>query len=94
MVTDFRLLASRSQRRHRAGHHQGAHRQCGEGQAAGGAAARDFPHEREPCPVGSDRALDNALITAPEARDPELLKRLDAVAGSVLECLHMLVADC
>jgi 5'-methylthioadenosine phosphorylase len=46
--------------------------------------ARDFPHEHEPCPVGSDRALDAALITAPEARDPELLKKLDAVAGRVL----------
>ena len=29
-------------------------------------------------------ALQNALITAPEARDPELLKKLDAVAGRVL----------
>ena len=35
-------------------------------------------------PIGSDRALDNALITAPEARDPELIARLDAVAGRVL----------
>jgi len=46
--------------------------------------AKDFPREHEPCPIGSDRALDNALITAPEARDPELLKKLDAVAGRVL----------
>jgi len=46
--------------------------------------AREFPREHEPCPIGSDRALDNALITAPEARDPELLKKLDAVAGRVL----------
>jgi len=46
--------------------------------------ARDFPREHEPCPVGSDRALDTALITAPEARDPELLKKLDAVAGRIL----------
>jgi 5'-methylthioadenosine phosphorylase len=46
--------------------------------------ARDFPREHEPCPIGSDRALDNALITAPEARDPELLKKLDAVAGRIL----------
>jgi len=46
--------------------------------------ARDFPREHEPCPIGSDRALDNALITAPEARDRELLKKLDAVAGRVL----------
>ncbi|MGA3307975.1 MAG: S-methyl-5'-thioadenosine phosphorylase [Xanthobacteraceae bacterium] len=46
--------------------------------------ARDFPREHEACPIGSDRALDNALITAPEARDPELLNKLDAVAGRVL----------
>ena len=46
--------------------------------------ARDFPREHEPCPIGSDRALENALITAPEARDPELLKKLDAVARRVL----------
>jgi 5'-methylthioadenosine phosphorylase len=46
--------------------------------------AADFPRDHEPCPIGSDRALDTALITAPEARDPELLKKLDAVAGRVL----------
>ena len=45
---------------------------------------RDFPREHEPCPIGSDRALDNALITAPEARDPALLKKLDAVAARLL----------
>jgi 5'-methylthioadenosine phosphorylase len=47
--------------------------------------ARDFPREHEPCPIGSDRALDTALITAPEARDPALLKKLEAVAGRVLK---------
>src|SRR6476659_6452255 len=47
--------------------------------------ARDFPREHEPCPIGSDRALDSALITAPEARDKKLLKKLDAVAGRVLK---------
>jgi 5'-methylthioadenosine phosphorylase len=46
--------------------------------------ARDFPAEHEPCPIGSDRALDNALITAPEARDRKLLRKLDAIAGRVL----------
>jgi 5'-methylthioadenosine phosphorylase len=46
--------------------------------------AKDFPREHEPCPIGSDRALDTALITAPEARDPELMKKLDAVAGRIL----------
>jgi len=46
--------------------------------------ACDFPREHEACPIGSDRALDTAIITAPEARDPALLKKLDAVAGRVL----------
>src|SRR6201997_197556 len=46
--------------------------------------ARDFPREHEPCPIGSDRALDAALITAPDARDPELLRKLDAVAARIL----------
>lgn len=46
--------------------------------------AANFPREHEPCPIGSDRALDVALITAPEARDPDMLKKLDAVAGRVL----------
>ena len=46
--------------------------------------AQEFPREHEPCPIGSDRALDTALITAPEARDPALLRKLDAVAGRVL----------
>jgi 5'-methylthioadenosine phosphorylase len=47
--------------------------------------ARDFPREHEACPIGSDHALDTALITAPEARDKKLLKKLDAVAGRVLK---------
>lgn len=33
---------------------------------------------------GCGRALDHALITAPAARDPAVLARLDAVAGRVL----------
>jgi len=47
--------------------------------------ARDFPRAHPACPIGSDRALDVALITAPEARDAALLARLDAVAGRVLK---------
>jgi 5'-methylthioadenosine phosphorylase len=47
--------------------------------------AQDFPREHEACPIGSDRALDSALITAPEARDPKLIKKLEAVAGRVLK---------
>jgi 5'-methylthioadenosine phosphorylase len=46
--------------------------------------AHVLPREHEPCPIGSDRALETALITAPEARDPELIRKLDAVAGRVL----------
>ncbi len=40
--------------------------------------------ERAPCPHGCDRALEYAIMTAPEARDPELVAKLDAVAGRVL----------
>jgi 5'-methylthioadenosine phosphorylase len=40
--------------------------------------------DRAPCPHGCDRALDMALMTAPDKRDPELLAKLDAVAGRVL----------
>lgn len=39
---------------------------------------------RTPCPQGCDRALEHALMTAPDKRDPDLLARLDAVAGRVL----------
>ncbi len=39
---------------------------------------------RGTCAHGCDMALEYALITAPEARDPELVGKLDAVAGRVL----------
>ncbi len=48
------------------------------------AAVPRLGRRRGPCPAGCDRALDNALITAPERRDPALLAKLDAVAGRVL----------
>ena len=44
----------------------------------------DFPAEHEACPIGSDRALEYAIITHADARDPELVRKLDAVAGRVL----------
>ena len=47
--------------------------------------ARDFPREHPPCPAGSDHALDFAIMTSPESRDPQLLAKLDAVAGRVLK---------
>ena len=46
---------------------------------------RDFPAEHEPCPIGSDRALEHAIITHGEAMDAELKKKLAAVAGRVLK---------
>jgi 5'-methylthioadenosine phosphorylase len=46
--------------------------------------ARDFPAEHVPCPAGSDRALDGAIITQAAYRDPAVLAKLDAVAGRVL----------
>jgi 5'-methylthioadenosine phosphorylase len=48
------------------------------------AAVPPLGRPRGPCPAGCDRALDNAVITAPERRDPALLAKLDAVAGRVL----------
>lgn len=39
---------------------------------------------RESCAKGCHHALDAALITHAEARDPEVLARLDAVAGRVI----------
>ncbi|MEM9241076.1 MAG: S-methyl-5'-thioadenosine phosphorylase [Pseudomonadota bacterium] len=41
--------------------------------------------EREPCPHGCDRALEYALLTAPDKRDLALVAKLDAVAGRVLQ---------
>ena len=41
-----------------------------------------LPGERTASPI--DTALDRAVITTPEARDPALLARLDAVAGRYL----------
>ena len=40
--------------------------------------------DRAPCPHGCDRALEYAILTSADARDPALLAKLDAVAGRVL----------
>ena len=45
--------------------------------------ARDFPREHPKCPIGSDVALDVALITAPDKRDPALMAKLDAITHRV-----------
>ena len=50
--------------------------------AAVEAFVKALPPERAPSPI--DTVLDRAIVTAPEARDPVLLTRLDAVAGRYL----------
>ena len=45
--------------------------------------AGSLPERREPSPI--DTTLDAALITAPDARDPGLLAKLDAICGRVLK---------
>jgi 5'-methylthioadenosine phosphorylase len=40
--------------------------------------------DRTPDPNGTDTCLDHALITAPDARDPEYLRKLQVIAGRVL----------
>jgi len=60
--------------------------------AANGDRARDLvrrvapllAQHPSPCQHGCDRSLDFAVLTAPDARDPALVKRLEAVAGRVL----------
>ena len=44
---------------------------------------RDFPSKHELCPIGSDRALDCALITAPEVRDSAVLQKLETILKRV-----------
>lgn len=39
---------------------------------------------RDACPHSCDRALEHAIMTAPDKRDPAVLARLDAVARRVL----------
>ena len=46
--------------------------------------ARRLGPTRASCPAGIETCLDRAIITPAEARDPALVKKLDAVAGRVL----------
>jgi 5'-methylthioadenosine phosphorylase len=41
-------------------------------------------HHGHACPHGCDHSLSHAIMTAPEKRDPDLVAKLDAVAGRVL----------
>ena len=49
-----------------------------------GHAVPTIRRDQATCPCGCDRALDNAIITAPSMREPGLIAKLDAVAGRVL----------
>ncbi|MBL9023714.1 MAG: S-methyl-5'-thioadenosine phosphorylase [Myxococcales bacterium] len=40
--------------------------------------------QKGPCPNGCSHALDNAIMTAPDARDPAMVEKCRAVAGRVL----------
>jgi 5'-methylthioadenosine phosphorylase len=46
--------------------------------------AQDFPREHVPCPIGSDQALEHAIMTAKDRLDPGVKRKLNAVAGRVL----------
>ena len=59
-------------------------RNAARGRALVGATAPQLAGRPLPCPEGCDRVLDSAVITPPEARDPALVARLEAVAGRVL----------
>lgn len=58
------------------------HENVGKARAMLAAFAKGLPKERKPSPI--DTALDGAIVTAPEARDPALAAKLGAVAGRVL----------
>jgi 5'-methylthioadenosine phosphorylase len=47
--------------------------------------AADFPKTHPECPDGSDKALEFAIITPPEARDADLMAKLDAITARVLD---------
>ena len=52
--------------------------------------ARQFPETAEPCPIGSDRALDGAIITPPSQRDPRLMRKLKGITRRVLAAERLL----
>ena len=54
------------------------------GRALGGRLPALLGPDRAPCPHGCDQALEYAILTQPDARDPAVVAKLDAVAGRVL----------
>ncbi|HEY9164229.1 MAG TPA: S-methyl-5'-thioadenosine phosphorylase [Magnetovibrio sp.] len=55
------------------------------GRALVKAVAPKLSGRTDSCSSGCQNALDTAIITAPDARDPKLMQKLDAVAGRVLK---------
>jgi 5'-methylthioadenosine phosphorylase len=55
------------------------------GRALVKAAMPHLEHRSGLCERGCHRALDHAIITAPDARDAAIMRKLDAVAGRVLK---------
>ncbi|MEM1380945.1 MAG: S-methyl-5'-thioadenosine phosphorylase [Pseudomonadota bacterium] len=55
------------------------------GQATVGELTKALSPERTPSPDGIETCLDYAIITAPEARDPDVVRKLKAIAGRVLD---------
>jgi len=49
------------------------------------AVAPKLGPQRQACPLGVETMLDMAVMTAPDKRDPALMKKLDAVAGRILK---------
>jgi 5'-methylthioadenosine phosphorylase len=49
-----------------------------------GGAIRRLASRPAACPAGCDRALENAIMTAVDRRDPAVIAKLDAVGGRVL----------
>jgi 5'-methylthioadenosine phosphorylase len=45
--------------------------------------AKGLSREHQTCPIGSDRALDYAIMTAPEKRDLALVAKLEAILARV-----------
>ncbi len=61
------------------------HRNAGNAQRLIRAVASRLGPERRPSPLGYETALDTAILTPPEARDPELERKLSAILRRVNE---------
>ncbi|HCP01805.1 MAG: S-methyl-5'-thioadenosine phosphorylase [Alphaproteobacteria bacterium] len=57
---------------------------AGKGRSLVRALARQLELREAPCEQGCHTSLDNAIITAPEARDPEVVERLATIVGRTL----------